>query len=418
MLPAATYSRYRFAIGAISLWAHFVTGATLPAVFPILPVISDHYGVSNATASLLVSAWTIAFAVGCLPSGIMVGRVGVWRTIMASQILISTMTLSMLAPGFEILLLIRLATGLGTAMMVPATGPLLMQWFKPKEMPIMTSLNMSFASLGLVVSTSTAAPLASWLGWENMLGFFGALAIVGAVLWLVWGKTRDFGESEGPRPRLWGEVFAILRNRTVLLLGLADAICFSLFFALSSWLPTFYHETRGTSLTEAGFVTGQMHLTGIFGILLGGVLAMKVRPRRNIFIVAGAIVGITGLGSFLVDNKAINYTSILILGGAAWLYTPVLLTLPMELPGITQHRLAIAWGSIITIEMIGVSISPLVVGAMADAWGSFLPGFLLFSGTVWLVCVVGFMLPEPAAQTGISEGPAAPSPTVSGASGQ
>ena len=205
----------------------------------------------------------------------------------------------------------------------------------------------------------------------------------------------------------WGEVWPILRNRTILLLGFADAVCFAQYFALSSWLPTFYNETRGMSLSEGGFITSQFHFMGIFGVLVGGVLALKVRPRRRVLILAGAMVGVVGLGTFLVDNSPVNYGSVMIVGFASWLYTPIIFTLPMELPGMTPNKVAIAWAAVITAELIGVSIAPPVVGAMADSLGSFTPGFVLFNAVAWLLFISAFFLREPSPQTNPSPGPLA-----------
>jgi nitrate/nitrite transporter NarK len=66
----------------------------------------------------------------------------------------------------------------------------------------------------------------------------------------------------------------------------------------------------------------------------------------------------------------------------------------MELPGMTPQRVAIAWGWITTAAGTGTFIAPLGVGALRDATGSFLPGFLLFAGLGWFLFVAGFFLPE------------------------
>ena len=400
-------SSYRFVIGGLVLWGHLATGASLPIVSPILPIISADYGINHASASLLVSAWTISFAVFCLPASILVGRIGVWRTYTISWILTGLPTLAVLSPSFEGLLVLRVASGMGAAMMVPATGPLLMQWFRPREIPIMASLNMATASLGLVVSTSVAAPLANVMDWKLVVGLFGASGLAAAFAWMFWGKTREDVGGRTGAPVEWGQVWAVLRNRTILLLGFADSVCFAQYFALSAWLPTFYNETRGMSLSEGGFITSQFHFMGIFGVLVGGVLALKVRPRRKVLILAGAIVGVFGLGTFLVENTPVNYGAVMVVGFAAWLYTPIIFTLPMELPGMTPNKVAIAWASVITAEMIGVSIAPPVVGAMADSLGTFIPGFVVFNAVAWLLFISAFFLPEPSPETDVSPGPTA-----------
>ena len=192
----------------------------------------------------------------------------------------------------------------------------------------------------------------------------------------------------------WGDVKAVLSNRTVLLLGFADAALFSHYIALSGWLPTFYHQDRGMSLTQAGFITSLLPFAGIFGVALGGLLPLKMGSRRLILMVAGVIAGLGGLGCFLLQDLGLIYASIIFLGLGAWLYVSTLLTLPMELPGMTPPRVAIAWGWVITVSGVASFISPLVVGAMRDTLGSVIPGFLLFGVLAWFLLVAGFLLPK------------------------
>ena len=95
-----------------------------------------------------------------LPGGIMTMRLGVRRTYSIAWLAMGLLTLSPLSPNFPILLTLRLLYGLGIAMMVTATGPLLLQWFRPKEVLVMNGLTMATMSLGIFLSLSTAVPIA------------------------------------------------------------------------------------------------------------------------------------------------------------------------------------------------------------------------------------------------------------------
>ena len=124
---------YRFVIGGLTLWAHFAGGASFQALSPVLPLISEEYGIGHATAGLLVGVVLIIMGAFGLPGGIIAGRLGLRKTYTAAWLLMSLMTLVALSPGFGGLLALRVAFGLGMAAMLPATAPLLMQWFRPKE---------------------------------------------------------------------------------------------------------------------------------------------------------------------------------------------------------------------------------------------------------------------------------------------
>ena len=399
MIQSRTYSRYRFVIGGLTVLSHFGLGASYLAVSPILPLITDEYGVSHATSGLLVGVVMIMSAIFGIPGGFIVGRLGLRRTYTIALFMVGLLTLSALSPGFWGLLVLRVLYGLGFAAFIPANGPLLMQWFRPRELPVINGMNMAGVSLGIMLSLSTAAPLSDRLGWEMVLGIFGAIGLFAAFAWLLLGRVRGGAETLAVAPVALKEVWEVLRNRTVFLLGIADAACFSLYVALTGWLPTFYNETRGMSLTEAGLIISVLPFVGIFGVLLGGVLPAKIESRRLFFIVPGALVGLGGLGSFLLGDLSLIYLSVILLGLGAWLYQPMLMTLPMELPGMTPQRVAIAWGWFMTTSGVTTFISPLAVGALRDGTGSFIPGFLIFGVLAWFLLIVGLLLPKTGTQS-------------------
>ena len=390
------------------MWAHFAIGASFQAPSPILPLIRDEYGIGHAAAGLLVGSVMVIFGAFGIPGGVIVGRLGPNRLYLVCWFMMGSLTLSALFPGFYGLLALRVAFALGAVLIMLASAPLVMHWFRPRELPIITSLNMATMSLGIAVSGSTTAPLADILEWQRVIGLFGAIGLAGAFAWLFWGRVG--GEIVGVATIVdWREIRGVLRSRTVLVLGFADAACFSQYIALTTWLPTFYNETRGVSLTEAGLITSLFPFAGIVAVLLGGFLTLRIQSKRLFFVVPGVMVGLGGLGSFLVEEQAILYAAVIIVGLGSWLYLPVLMTLPMGLPGMTPQKIAIVWGWIMTTSGIGAFISPLVVGALKDTLGSFIPGFLVFSALAWFLVIAGFLLPTTTRQS--AQAPGSPAPT-------
>jgi len=338
-----TGSSYRFVIAALIIAAHFSMGINVFVVAPLFPLIIDDFGVNRTTVSLLVALALLIHACFGLPGGVIVVRFGLKRMYFVAWLMIGVSAISAVAPNFLSLLIVRMAYGVGFGAIIPATGPLLMQWFRPREILIMNSLNIAVLSLGVALSVSTVAPLANALGWQNALGVFGAIALVGAIAWGFLGKTESEATSAGSDISI-RDVLSVLRSRTIVLLVVADALVFMQYTALTSWLPTYYNESRGMSLTQAGFITGLLPFVGIFAVLAGGFLPLRIDSKRVFFIVPGLFVGLGGLGSFLIDNTIGIYVSLVLLGIGSWSYAPTLLSLPMELPGITPEKVAVVWG--------------------------------------------------------------------------
>ena len=393
------YQRYRFVIGGLILFAHFSVGINFFVVAPLFPLIIDDFGVSRATVSLLIALALLIHSFFGLPGGILAVRFGLKRMYFLGWLLMGLSVLSAVAPNFGSLLVLRLAFGIGFGAIIPASGPLLMQWFRPREVTIMNGLDIAALSLGVALSVSVAAPLANTMGWQNTLSVFGGITLFGAVLWGILGKVTADARTSGKGISL-KEVGSVLRNRTIQILVIADALVFMQYTALTSWLPTFYNEIRGMSLTEAGFITGLLPFVGVFAVLVGGFLPLRFESKKPFFIVPGLLLALGGLGSFLIDSTFGIYVSIVLLGIGSWSYAPTLLSLPIELPDMTPEKVAVVWGTFVTVSGLGMFVSPIVVGAIRDGTGTFVPGFIVWAVGAWALFVAGFTLPKVGSKSG------------------
>ena len=393
MVTQVRDSSYRLAIGGLILWSAFSLGLSFQNLSPILPIITEDYNISHTSGGILVGVVMIIQGTFCIPGAIVVGRFGLRPIYTVAWFMMGSLTLMALSPNFYGLLALRMIYALGTALLIPATGALIMQWFQSTERSIATSINPAGTALGFVVSLATVAPLSDILGWQRTLSLFGAVGVAGAFAWTFWGRTQE-GTQTRAAPLTWHEIGDVLRTRAVLLSSFANAACLAQYIGLSAWLPTYYNESRGTSLAESGFMVSLLPFVGLFAVLLGGTLLLRIRSRRIFFILPGIMIGFGGMGSFVIDNTTVIYLSLVALGLGSWLYVPVLMILPMELPGTTPQKVAIVWGWIISLSGLSMFVSPLVIGAMRDAVGSFIPGFMLFWGLSWTMLVAGLLLPK------------------------
>ncbi len=385
--------RYRYVIGGLVLLGHLALGLNLFAASPLFPLIIDDYGISRATAGLLVTLALLAAASLGLPGGVIIARLGLRRAFTIGWWITALTVLSAFAPNFGVLLALRSASGFGVALLLAATGPVLMRWFRTKEVFIMNGLNTAALSLGIAVSVSTGAPLAGAVGWPGALSIFGITGLVGAVAWgFLSGPVAQASPSVPLITR--NELWAVLSHRAILLLVVADAGVLVQYTALTTWLPSFYNEARGISLSQAGLITGMLPFVGIFGVLAGGFLPFRFDSKKAFLVIPGVLVVLGGPGAFLFSNLGGIYLSIIILGVGSWLYVPTLLSLPMELPGMTPEKVAIVWGFLITISGFAMFASPLVVGGIRDIFGSFMPGFAICAVAAWCLLAAGILMPE------------------------
>ena len=400
-------------MASMTVLAHLTAGLNLFALSPLLPLAIAEYEISHWAAGLLVSLPMLVGAAIGIPGGMLIARVGVKRAYFWAWVAMALLALAPFAPNFCVLLVLRLTYGVGLALMVVATGPLVMQWFRPKEMLAINSLNTAILSMGVAASLAGAVPLAELLGWKMTLTVFSGVGIVGVILWPAAPRDRDTqqGRRAGISVR---EVFSVLRGRAVALLVAADAGIFIQYTALTTWLPTFYGKERGFSAEEAGYITSILPFVGIFAVLAGGSIPLlfeSFRARlailhglgvflfsyRGVLAFSGVLAILGGLGSFLFAGKMGVYVSIVVLGVGSWFYVPALLTIPMRLPGATQERVAAVWGSYMTFSGMGMFIFPILVGSLYDTFSSYYPGFIICAVASWSLLICGILLPKDAA---------------------
>ena len=399
-------------MAAMTLAAHLAAGLNLFALSPLLPLAIDEYSISHWEAGLLVSLPMLVGAAIGIPGGILIARIGVKRAYMWAWVCMALLAIAPIVPNFYVLLFLRLAYGVGLALMVVATGPLVMQWFKPRQMLVVNSLNTAILSGGVAASLAGAVPLAELLGWKLTLTVFSGVGIMGAILWPLAPRDRDtdIDRRTGISVR---EVFTVLRGRAVVLLVAADAGIFIQYTALTTWLPTFYGEERGISAQEAGIITSILPFVGIFAVLAGGAIPLlfeSFRAKlaifggvgdflfsyRGILASSGVLAILGGLGAFLFTTQAGIYISVVVLGVGSWFYVPALLTIPMRLSGATPERVAAVWGSYMTFSGLGMFIFPILVGWLYDNFNSYYPGFIICAVASWSLLICGLFLPRDA----------------------
>ncbi len=145
---APARSPYRFVIAGLALAAHLGVGVNFFSVSPLLPIIIEDYEISRGAAGLLIALALLVAAAFGLPGGAVVSRVGLNRVYLIGWLLVGLLAFSAIAANFPMLLALRIGYGIGFALVLTATGPLLMQWFSHREVLTMNGLNTAAISLG------------------------------------------------------------------------------------------------------------------------------------------------------------------------------------------------------------------------------------------------------------------------------
>jgi len=394
LIVVPTLPGYRFVIAGLIALLAFSGGLSFFATGPITPIIIDHYAVSHSAVGLLTGLGALIHVVLAIPVSTLVGRVGLKKLVTFGALALSAPVLSFAATdSFALLLMTRAIFSLGFLVMFPASDPLFMQWFKPRELPVVNGLFIVSFSLGIATSTFVVAPLADVIGWETALSVFGGFSLVAALFWVALGRAGTVERSREPHATR-DRVVSVMRSRVALLLAMADASAVTVLTVSLAWLPTYFSDVHGISLSKAGMLMGLMSVAGVFALVLASLLSLRVASRRPLIIIPGVVIGFAAFGTFLLADTPAVYLAVIALGLATWFYMPALMTLPMELYADDPARVSVIFAFLVGTSGVAMFVSPVTVGALFDITGSFVPGLALFAIVSWGLAIAGFLLPE------------------------
>ncbi len=392
---------YRFVIEAVMLLARAVTGFIWPSVGPLLPLMMAEYAISRGTVGWVISITPLVMTAASVPAGILAARIGAKKTFAIGSLFQAAGLFVLLFKDFPSLLVMRGLFAVGTAICIPLAAGITASWFEANEAPFIHGVNQGSNSLGNAASYLLTIPIATALTWRAPIAIYSAIALVIGIIWAVFGReSRKAGTITGavsPGPGATGQAMSIgqvLRQRAALLLAFSLSGAFCLFTAVTSWLPTYYHEVFGMPLAKASSITALFMVSGFFACIIGGILPGRLGLRRPILIGAGITSGLSALGCILTDNPFIIYPSVVIMGVAGSIYMPSVFTIPVELPGMTPRTGALILSLALGVGNFGGFIGPLIVGYLTDLTGSYLPGFLICCVLSLSLLIGGLLLPE------------------------
>jgi predicted MFS family arabinose efflux permease len=273
-----------------------------------------------------------------------------------------------LAPNYWVLLVCRIAyMAIGLARFA-ARPTLIQQWFPKKKVPLVNGvLTVGMGLAGGVVVFFMGDLMQALGGWRDTFYLFGAISAVLLLVWMVLGRENP-ASGIREQPQESGALRAILRNKTLWLLGIGltgDMLCFG---AMETLWPSYAVREGFISLEQASFCEGLSYFGFTAGSVLGGLIAMRLGRRKPVLWLSGLILPLVTMG-ILFSHWFPVLATLWFLWGLAELYYPVIMTIPYELPGTKPQEVVLATAFVVTVFTAGSGLGPLLAGHAAEAIG-------------------------------------------------
>ena len=343
------------------------------------PSMMKSLAINPGTFGLVLSAFTVGYALMQMPGGALADRFGAKLVLVAAPILWSVFTgLTGLVESTAALIAVRLCFGLAEGSSNAACYKLVGDNFTSRERASANSIWIT----ALAAGPAFVAPVASWalrsVGWEQMFLWFSLPGFVlAAVLWFGIPKSGSIPGTQAGlavhapgwrsllrRPGSWLIFFAYLTFN----IG---------YWGYLGWMPSYLSLQRHLDIKSLGVAASVPYMFGFVGILVFGWLGSTVLYRvRAPLVAVGYLCAAASLyTAYTADTIGMSLAG---LCGAAFFmyggfgpYASLVLDLAPE-----RDRGAFV-GFVNTGGQLGGILAPVVVGWVVNTTGSFNDGFAL-----------------------------------------
>jgi CP family cyanate transporter-like MFS transporter len=347
------------ALGAAVVAISLNQRPALVAVGPLTPQLRADTGLGATATSMLTTVPLICFGVFALAAPPLGRRWGIDRTIAAALVVLLAGIGLRVVPTVPALFAGSAVAGIGIAV----TNVLLPAVIK-RDYPHRTGLMMGVYSLclngGAALAAAASVPLGSLLNvdWRIALASWGALVVVGLLLWLPRLRVpHDHTATPPPIPiPLW-------RTPLAWAVALYMALQSLVYYALIAWLPTILTDA-GMTEARAGATASIMSVAGTISSLIIPILAAR-RPSQRPFVwvsVLGFAFGLIGLLTAPLQGVWLWVTLLGIGQGAGIGLALTLFVLRTRTAGAAAQLSGMAQ----TVGYLLAAAGPLLAGALHD----------------------------------------------------
>lgn len=346
--------------------AHFLHDGFSDALYVLMPVWAEAFGLSLAQIGLLKTAYAGTMAVFQVPAGLLSERYGE-RILLWTGTAIAGLAYVLIgaADGFAMLLVLLMVGGLASGVQHPLSSALVVRAYDDGPRRAALGIYNFTGDLGKVAVPLAIGLMVVAIGWRGAAVSYGALGIVAAFVLLVALRRLDMGGAmshaeKAAAPRGWGihnrVGFAALSG-----IGMIDSAAR---YGFLTFLP-FLLVGRGAGMETIGFALALTFGGGAAGKLVCGLMAERVGIIRMAVLtelVTGAgIIVVPMLPTYAV-LALLPVIGIALHGTSSVLYG----TVADFVDGSRQSR---AYGLFYTFGIGAGAISPAAFGLISDTAG-------------------------------------------------
>ncbi len=346
----------------------------------LLPAIRDEFLVSDTILGLLAgTAFALFYATLGVPIALLADRWNRRNLIALALAVWSGMTaLSGLAANIWHLALARVGVGIGEAGCSPPAHSMIADLYPPEQ----RSTAMGFYTLGISAGIMVAYLAGGWvvenIGWREaffIVGIPGVL-LAAVVRFTVIEPPRGHSENradKGEHPSILAVFRFLLKRRSFLHMAVGAGLSSFAGYAVISFFPSFIVRSYDMQIVLLGTWLGLiLGIAGGLGFFSGGFFADyfgRSRQRNALLFIAATqlAAAAVSIGVYLAPTAHAALLLFILPAIISNFYLAPVLAQTQSLVSLRMRGVASAIVLLI-INLIGLGLGPLVVGALSDAF--------------------------------------------------
>ena len=342
-------------------------------LYAVFPLIKADLRLSDAQLGFLASSFMIVYMCFAPFVGYFGDRVRRPLIIGVSAIFWSVSTLfSGLVKNYGQLIATRSAVGVGEAGYGTVCPSFLAEWFPVEKRARIMALYALAIPAGSAVGYLLGGFLGQQFGWRNA---FFIVAVPGMLLGVIALFLQETPEKKQRSEHISFRGYAALfKNRTFLLVCLAQSIGTFSVGGMAAWMPSYFVRSFGVSVGKAGFLFGAVTVAaGLLGNFAGGWAAdwLHKRTKRSYFIVGYMSFFLSipfGVTALMTADLNLALAMLFFAEFFIFAYSGPYHAAIVEVVPVTMRSMAFAL-DIFIIHALGDAISPFLLGVVSDSIG-------------------------------------------------
>jgi MFS transporter, ACS family, solute carrier family 17 (sodium-dependent inorganic phosphate cotransporter), other len=298
--------------------------------------------------------------------------------------------------SLPILVICRMALGLGEAAVFPASFNMIGRWVPPLQRSRAVALIASFQHLGTVFALTATGWLVQRYGWPMPFYVFGAIGFAWVVAWLT-GISGGYGLEAASTSQIGIPWRRLLHSPAVWAIVVAHFCSNWSLYVLLAWLPSYFKSTFGVTLVNAGILSAAPWLVS-FGManVAGYVADRLLRSGRSASFVRKLMqtLGLGGAAIFLLQLPGATSvtTGAIIMCCATGSLAITFAGYAPNCFDVAPRHAEVVYGISNTFATLPGIVGVFVTGWLIDRTGSFAAPFVLASGVAALGALMYLVL--------------------------